>query len=450
MAKSVRILVVDQSRFSRDMLARVLRKELGDAEVVCCESAAAALTYLDSGEPVDLITTGLVLGDMDGIELVDHLRRLGRNNEVPVVVVSAGADERFAKSGGIPGVSDFFDKAHGYRELVEFVRDFTARNFVHGRILLVEDDQTAGKITHQILEKEGFDVFHTTSGEQAEALVQAMADPRSDDEQGLFLDLIVSDFMLEQGRTAGGLLHLIRSGLQYSPQQLPVLVITGVGDEQCQVEAFRAGANDFVTKPFVPEVLISRVRSLLLVKKQFDCMRRQASELHRLAVTDPLTVVHNRRFLNDHGEEFLADPLHAPVTVMFVDVDGMPAINRERGVLVGDDVLKAVGELLVERLGDAAMVIRFTGERFCALLPGCSAARAAEVAERLLVALGREQPACIDRAVTIDASIGAASAAEFPDDDLNSLIGHADQALIRARSRGGGQWVVAGLEDHSG
>lgn len=429
MSKPVRILVVDQSRFSRDTVARVMRNELGNAEVVCCESAATALAYLDSGKPVDLITTALALADMDGIELIDQLRHLGRNNDIPVVVVSAAADDRFGKCGTAPGVSDFFDKAHGYRGLVEFVHDFTTRNFVDGRILLVEDDLVAGKLTHQLLEQEGFDVLHTTSGEQAEALVQAMADSGDGDGQGLFFDLVLTDFFLEPGRTAGNLLHHIRVQLQYSPQQLPVLVITVADDQQHQVEAFRAGANDFVGKPFVPEVLISRVRSLLLVKKQFDCMRRQADELHHLAVTDSLTVVHNRRYLNDHGEQFLADAGNFPVTIMSINVDSVSAINRRQGMQIGDDVLKAVGGLLLRNLDDNAMVVRFTGEQFCALLPGCDAQQAVGVADKLLEALSREQPESLAAGVGIGVSIGAASASDFPGDDLNTLIGRAEQAL---------------------
>jgi len=432
MSKSVRILVVDRSRFSRDTLAGVLRKELGNVEVLTCDSAAEVLERLAAGSRIDLITTALALADMDGVELVEELRRMGRNNDIPVVVVSADADARFGNDGTVPGVSDYFDKAHGYRGLVDFIRDFTGRNFVDGRILLVEDDMIAGKVTHQLLEKEGFSVLHTTSAEQAEMLLENLAGD-SGNGNGTFFDLVVSDFFLEDQRTAANLLHLIRVKLRYSPQELPVLVITGHDEGHRQVEVFRAGANDFVSKPFQPEVLITRVRSLLLVKKQFNFMQEQAEELRRLAVTDPLTVVHNRRYLSEYGTRFLADSANAPVGVLIIDIDRLTAINQDQGLLVGDEVLKGVGELLSRELEECgAVVARFAGEEFCALLPRCDAGELAATALELLAVVARERPADLD----VGVSIGAASAIDFPDADLNHLMTRADEALTAAKAAG--------------
>lgn len=432
MAKMVRILVVDRSRFSRETLAQVMRSQLGDVEVSTVESAAAALEYLASGQRVDLITTALALADMDGVDLVNQLRRMGRNNDIPVVVVSAEADERFKTRGAAPGVSEYFDKSDGFRRLIEFVKDFTNRNFVEGRILLVEDDMVAGKVTHQLLEKEGFKVLHTTSAEQAEDLLETMAASDGEGRVGTFFDLVLTDFFLEDNRTAANLLHLIRVTLHYSAQQLPVLVITGTDDVQRQIEVFRAGANDFVTKPFVAEVLATRVRSLLLVKKQFDVLQQQAHELHRLAVTDALTVVHNRRYLSEYGEDFLDDVANTPVGVLIVDIDFLSVINQEQGMLVGDAVLKAIGELMTRELGKDAVVVRFAGEEFCALLPACEALRLGRIASVLINAVVAERPAGLD----VSISIGAASAADFPDEDLNGLMRKADQALAEAKSEG--------------
>jgi len=443
MAKIVRILVVDRSKFSRDTLAQVLRNQLGSVEVTSCDSATAALQHLSTGKRVDLITTSLALADMDGIDLVNHLRRMGRNNDIPVVVISADAEERFKTRGAAPGVSEYFDKSEGFEQLTQFVRDFTTRNFVEGRILLIEDDMTAGRVTHQLLEKEGLKVLHTATAEQAEDLLEAMVGCSRDNNHGTFFDLVLSDFFLEDHRTAASLLHLIRVKLQLSPQQLPVLVITAGDDVQRQIEAFRAGANDFVSKPFVPEVLITRVRSLLLVKKQFDVMTEQAEELRRLAVTDALTVVHNRRYLSDHGEEFLDDIANSPVGVLIIDIDHLSAINRDHGMLVGDTVLKAMGELLYRELGRDGVVVRFAGEEFCALLPVCDALRLGRIAVSLVDAAAEEQPAGLE----VSISVGAASATDFPDDDLNMLMSRADKALAGAKDDGRAQ---AFLHDREG
>ena len=69
--------------------------------------------------------------------------------------------------------------------------------------------------------------------------------------------------------TGGDLLYAIRNQLSKSSQELPVLVMTGNDSVEQQVEFFNAGANDFVNKPAVEQVLVARVRSLVLIRQQY-------------------------------------------------------------------------------------------------------------------------------------------------------------------------------------
>jgi DNA-binding response OmpR family regulator len=106
-------------------------------------------------------------------------------------------------------------------------------------------------------------------GEQALAVLkQTGGCGGGKDKGGTFFDLVVTDFYLKGAMNAANLLHAIRVQMRYSQQEMPVLVITAGDAEKNQIEAFRAGANDFVNKPFVNEILITRVRSLLSVAAQ--------------------------------------------------------------------------------------------------------------------------------------------------------------------------------------
>ncbi len=280
MEKTTRILVVDRSQFSRDALTRALQSLIPGAEVTACRSAGAALEELQSGAKFDLMTTSLALEDMDGLELIAALRNLGQRHNLPVVVVSAQMDNRATQISQIPEVSEYFDKSHGYHALLNFLRDFAERNFVSGRILFVEDDMVAAKRTQSLLEDHGFQVVHTSTAEEAESLIALRL--QGDKDPSCHFDLVLTDFYLRGAKTAANLIHTIRVHLQLSEQQLPVLVITGSNDPERQVELFRAGANDFVTKPYIDQVLITRVRSLILVKKQYAQSLQQA-KLSQLA-----------------------------------------------------------------------------------------------------------------------------------------------------------------------
>ena len=275
------ILVVDRSRFARETLARALCTLIPNASVVTCGSARDAMEALMSSTEFGLMTTSLALDDLDGFELVRSLRHLPRRKDLPVVVISSQMEVRVSKVSGLPDVAEYFDKARGYPALIHFLRDFAERNFVSGRVLLVEDDLSAARRIQNLLEEHGFQVVHTSTAEEAESLLALRMGDSKD--SSTYFDLVLSDFYLRGRKTAANLIHAIRVNLRLSGQQLPVLVITASDEPEKQVDVFRAGANDFVTKPFIDPVLITRVRSLILVKKQFTAALQQLQGLDRAA-----------------------------------------------------------------------------------------------------------------------------------------------------------------------
>jgi two-component system cell cycle response regulator len=204
------------------------------------------------------------------------------------------------------------------------------------------------------------------------------------------------------------------------------LVTTGHEDAQTQAEVFHAGANDFVNKPFVEEVVMARVRSLLLVKHQYDALRLQTANMEKMATTDALTGTRNRRYLVDEGQLFLNQKDDG--WVMIIDLDHFKSINDSHGHLVGDQVLIALGDLLNEHYSDG-LCARFGGEEFVIIIHGPDIPARAEAIRQ---AIEQAQPA--DIKVTV--SIGLATVNDHPGADLNSLLGLADKALYSAKNGG--------------
>ncbi len=415
------IMVVDGSAVSRQVITKRLEEALPGARIIACATAAEALKRLEQ-DRFALVTTSLLLPDMDGLALCRQVRNSKRHHYTPVIVISSDADQRLLREGYAAGVTDYFDKSLGFQAFGRFIRDFLERNSsIYGRVLYVEDSRTAAAVTRNMLEQHGLVVVHTPTVEEAlELLDEAERLPTNG------FDLVITDFYLQGEMTGGDLLYMVRARKHYSQQELPVLVITGNEDISTQVEVFHAGANDFVHKPLVEAVVMARVRSLLLIKHQFDALKRQAADMERLATTDSLTGVRNRRYLVDEGEGYMKSAGSGWVLVL--DIDHFKKINDSRGHLVGDAVLRAMGELLNHSFPDA-LVSRFGGEEFVVLFHGEDGPQRAE---RLRADVEALQPA----GLPVTVSIGVVAAADFPEQDLSALVGTADRALYQAKETG--------------
>jgi two-component system cell cycle response regulator len=428
MAES-RIMVVDSSAVSREMVVRILRHELEGAEVTTCSSGAEAMAAMTLHN-YNLVTTSLRLSDMDGLDLCRQLRSSKAQNFIPVIVISSDADERLLKEGFSAGVTDYFDKSQGYPAFGKFIRSFCQRNSgLVGRVLYIEDSKTAATMTKRILKKHGLKVRHVLTAEEAMVLLQAMRQG-----QGEQFDIVVTDLYLKDAMSGGDLLHALRTRLHFTQQALPVLMITGNDDTRTQVEAFHAGANDFVTKPLIEEVLMARIRSLLMIKHQYDALERQAQNMERVANTDSLTGVHNRHYLRENGEHLLQQANGREFWAMIIDIDYFKKINDSMGHLMGDHVLVAMGAMLKQLLPDA-MVVRFGGEEFAVMLSGIRRAEAMRRGEALRAAIEIMRP----EGVPVTVSIGIAGVRDHPTANLNALLGIADKALYAAKDNGRNQ-----------
>lgn len=425
---SSRIMVVDGSAVSREIVMRIFKTVIGEVEVTACASGEEALDALASNH-YDLVTTALMLADMDGLDLCRRLRSSEAHRHVPLIVISGDADQRLLKEGFDAGVTDYFDKSQGYPAFGRFIKAFCQRNTgLVGHVLYVEDSLTAATMTLRSLERQGLKVTHVTSAEEALALLEAQCE--SEDRQNDF-DVVVSDFHLKNKMTGGDLLQAIRARFHYSRQELPVLIITGNDDTGTQIEVFHAGANDFVTKPLVDELLMARIRSLLLIKQQSDALERQARKMEHVASTDALTGVRNRHYMLEKGEALRADSRSQPFWAMIIDIDHFKRINADHGHLIGDHILAAIGEVLNRYFPDA-MVVRFGGEEFAVLLPRAlrkDALRRAEAARFAVESMTLD-------GVDFTISVGIAGGEDHPEANLNTILGIADKALLASKEQG--------------
>jgi two-component system cell cycle response regulator len=423
--------VVDSSRSFRVLVSRALASESGThhVEVTAVASGREALEHL-SHEHYDVVTSALLLPDMYGYDLCRDMRGMADYRLTPFVVLTGEPQQRHMKEGFEAGVTDYYDKNLGFAGFNDFIHGLMLRyTRMQGRVLYVEDSRTEAAVMVPLLERHGLEVLRARSAEQALALV--------DDS----IDLVVTDFTLEGELSGGDFLHNLRCGLRRPRELLPVLVLTGESDPHRQAQILHAGGNDFIQKPVVEDVLIARLRALLMLRRQCLDLRRQADELKRLSDIDLLTGVYNRRYLLEKGGQLLASAGTRPLWVAVLAVDDFATINEQYGHVIGDRVLQAVGQVLRDSIQSGDLVARTAAGEFVLILRHRTQEECMSELDALRASIEALRPSGVD----VTASIGVATSLNRPDADFDHIVVEADQVMSRARESGSNRVFISGL-----
>ncbi len=198
--------------------------------------------------------------------------------------------------------------------------------------------------------------------------------------------------------------------------------------------------------PLIPMALMMFFLELLLTRNLHET-HRQRRMLEELAIQDPLTGLHNRRYFMMSASEHhrLAIRNGHPMCILMVDLDHFKRINDTFGHATGDQVIRLTSDVLRNELRASDILARFGGEEFIACLPETEQTAAVVAAERIRSSLeGSTIPisAGEDAVLQVTASIGIAVSAQGSE-SLNGLIERADQALYEAKHRGRNQVVCA-------
>ena len=284
------------------------------------------------------------------------------------------------------------------------------------RILVVDDDRTMRLLLRRALERDGYEVLEAPDGVQALTQFQSWSP-----------DIVLMDAAMPEldGFAACADLQRMPNG-----GETPVLMITGLDDDESVERAFASGATDYITKPVNWAVLRQRVRRMVNE-------RRAEQHVNFLAYHDALTGLPNRSLFIERLERSLArarrnDQMTA---VVFLDLDGFKLVNDTLGHDVGDLLLKSIGDRLPACLRESDTVARLGGDEFTAVLNDVeSEGQVGAAARRMLSDLS--SPVVINgREIFISASVGIAV---YPEDgrDVRTLLRSADMAMYRAKEAG--------------
>jgi len=292
------------------------------------------------------------------------------------------------------------------------------------KILIIDDSRSLRLEIKEILEKAGFEAeyFEATNGIEGFKLL--LEHP---------FDLVFCDLVMPQ--IDGAKFLQMRSTKPFLIE-VPVIMLTAVGDVEQKIKVLSMGANDYITKPFHPGELVARAQVHLKIKHLQDELRQKNALLVELSTTDSLTKIYNRRhFLELARKEFeRSTRMGLQLAFLILDIDYFKNINDTYGHQVGDEVLIKVCKTIEGTLRDYDIFGRYGGDELTIIFPQTELSQAMRVAERLEESVQSLSIESIEgKKVTLSGGLASKASSHK---DLESLIKSADEALYRAKQAG--------------
>jgi diguanylate cyclase (GGDEF)-like protein/PAS domain S-box-containing protein len=283
-------------------------------------------------------------------------------------------------------------------------------------ILVVDDARIKQESLATILSP-GYRIKVAGNGPRALDIVQQLPYP----------DLILLDINMPQMNG-----YEVCQRLKETPlsRDIPVIFVTAASDQESEIQGLQLGAEDYISLPITPAIVLLRVRNLILLKQQEKALKR-------IAHYDALTGIPNRVLLEDRMKQAIAQAKREQkiLGVCYLDLDSFKIVNDTMGHQAGDQVLIEIAQRIGNILREADTIARLGGDEFVILLPDLNHAEECKVTLKRLLDTIALPVRIQDQSFFLTASIGVSI---FPNDnnDPDVLLRHADHAMYAAKQSG--------------
>ena len=411
--KRAHVLVIEDSRTFSSMLCHRFEHDHGYLVTHCASTKALRDAADRSDQPFDAAVVDLNLPDSPDGQILDEVVAMG----VPAVVFTADFNRHMRERLVERGVADYVIKNN--ERAVDMVISAVARilDNRHVRVLVVDDVVSARKMLVDLLNVQQFQVFEATTG--SEALDMLLRHPG--------IDMVITDYNMPD---MDGYELTRRIRREHGSDRLRIIGISSSADRLLSASFLKAGANDFVYRPFVVEELQCRIGHNIETLSQIR-------QLRLAAFSDYLTGLRNRRHFFDEGPARVATCLERgeACSMAMLDIDHFKQLNDSYGHEIGDRVLKAVAARLSELVENSDhLLARLGGEEFGILLSGMDTEAASEFCEIVRSRVAELRVAHADTDISVTASIGVAEVAGL--ENFSNYLNAADQFLYLAKRYG--------------
>jgi two-component system cell cycle response regulator len=453
---SARVLVVDDVIGNVKLMEARLTAEYFD--VVTAMSGAEALAVCERAQ-CDIVLLDVMMPEMDGFEVCRRLKTNPKTHHIPVIMVTALDQPSDRVRGLEAGADDFLTKPVSDIALIARVRSLV-------RLKMMTDELRMRAVTSKEIGiqepvpqelagagRNGKVLIVDDRGSSYERIAQALCgehevDVETNPHDALFhaadgdYDLVMVSLDLA-GFDGLRLCSQVRS-LERT-RNLPILIVVEAEDNVRLLRGLEIGVNDYLVRPIDKNEMSARVRTQVRKKRYGDRLRDNLQLSMELAITDALTSLYNRRYMESHLGTLVEEAAARgkPLSLLILDIDYFKSINDGFGHDAGDDVLREFAMRVRKSIRGIDLACRYGGEEFVVVMPETDMAVAALVAERIRRRIAGEPFAIQKGAAGVDVTISIGIAALAPgENDAQALLKRADQALYRAK-RDGRNRVVA-------
>ena len=399
-----KILVIEDSPVVLKVLHHLLSQISFFTPVLCACYKEAEDKLKQSGGDYFAAIVDLNLPDAENGEIVD----LVLSYKIPCVVLTGTFDDNLRLSLLNKGVLDYItkDSRYSFNHVIKVIERLNRNQGI--KVLVAEDSSTSRLFIKILLEQYRFNVIEAENGQVALAKLEEDPDIR----------MLITDHNMPLVN-GYDLVRMLRYNSRF--QDLVIIGLSAEGDNALSAKFIKAGANDFLKKPFYHEEFHCRVIHSLEAQEMLETIRD-------LANVDPLTKLKNRRYLFEEGERLFRESPEA-ISLAMLDIDHFKSINDTYGHIVGDNLLEAVGREILETF-PGMLVCRFGGEEFCVM----AKVDGQDLLDSLNVFLTRLRLKEFTEAkISLTCSVGMGCQAV---DSLEELIRIADHNLYEAKRLG--------------
>ena len=291
-------------------------------------------------------------------------------------------------------------------------------------ILIIDDSTTSLKHAQEML-KDTYKLAMSKSGEHGLKFLKTVKP-----------DLILLDINMPD---MDGYEMLRELKKDPDTREIPVIFLTGEGNQESELKGFKMGAMDYITKPFIPEIVRSRIDRIIELdglRKQLEGqVKMQSSQLESYKESsqrDGLTNLYNRSSIKQLTDTHIKQG--GKGAFMMIDMDNFKGINDTFGHLVGDEVLIKFASTIKKTIGDGNYAGRIGGDEFVVFLKTVSTREDVRIIASALVSNIKKEffNSYVDG---VSASIGIAMAPE-DGEDFETLYNNADKSLYYVKQNG--------------
>lgn len=415
-ARPCEIFLIEDSA-AQGMLLRARITAAATAEIRWFRTYADTAAALAIRRPA-LVVTGTSLADAPDGEILHLLA----DANVPTILFTATLDRKARERFSSPNIIDYFYK-DAPDSIAQMVRTVSRVIDTLAPPVLIVDDMASGRsLLAELLRQQHYRIVEAASGTDA---LRILADNPD-------IELVVTDHHMAD-MDGHELVQQIRA--RYPADRVRVIGISASSDPYLSASFLKAGASDFIYRPFIAEEVRYRIESNIQTLEQIRHLRF-------LAERDPLTGLYNRRAFFERAHPIAAELARTGGSgyIAILDIDRFKSVNDRYGHDAGDKVIKRVATAINECAGAGNTVAaRFGGEEFILVFTGIDPAAVQARCDGLRTAI-EAASIPVDRA-TLAVTVSIGVAVIHADEGLDNALNAADQLLYMAKNNGRNQVI---------